>query len=1122
MKKIIGTLMLAAGLAVVAQGQTIFDNTAGSYSVGNLTNQNNWTALQNTETNGVPFPVGQSNQLGQVAFNVDNASWVDTVGTDSDFLTTTNGSFVYLNEASAGNADDQVWTTTMDFNFSIPDGGAAGIAMPNAEFFYVGLTASTTNGLSEFDRNDLCFVLRTRAENGRLDVNFQSGDQSDKRILQIKPENIGWAPEAVMDDGTAVTADYQTDDLRLIMTTRKTRNADTYTASAIITNLNTGFSFNGLELVGPTTNRVVESSYSTNFYNAADVKVAHGRSSQAYNDQIGGLIDIDIDALSVVTSSVPPAITAPSGVAASPYDAQVTFSWDSVAEAGSYDVFRSETSDSYGAALTNVTGTSLLDTTVVNDTTYYYVVQSVFPGLSNSTNSLEASGTPQAIFTGTLVDTNFIGYANADLAGQEGWKQVLGSSNNAFNVINSGTSDSAIDTVSTAANFSTNTGNAVYLDKLMDNLKNDAWEGSIDFVVSAEASSGTNVALISNQSVLAFGVTSDKDAPLILSGGANDQMALMSLLVRANGKLVALFGEDGNDADDTRLAVLIGNTETGWDPDNPAAPDLVSDPIRYSWKIRKTTVDGEYQATATLSNLVSGAFGDMQTIVPYSLKTKQTMYDSPASNFAMGHYYKAKLAADTELVNVTIQDMNVTHTADNLPEISAPGNVDTIGGDRSVSITWDVAYEADDYDVLFAETSGGDQITVAGGLTALTYLDSPRFNGVPGYYTVRANFPSDSDDSEEKEGTPIALITQINIDGLGSDSTLISSSVNLDQTTGLQTNVGNEVTYIDYSSTPFVTSSMGGWSAAPMYGLSQVNTIEPDITSAKGTTGYRIRQGGAQVINGTQSDHFEFTTAGTQAEALWYVKSTDFAEPSASIDLTVDTHTVVFANQISANDKPHRIAIRNGDTWYVSQTHLLSGTLAAPDQTTIANLYADAWAEVTITPGTWFTDPGTFDTSNNDSFTNVNAIGWFCVGITKWKPYQLIYSSSGSIPSYEYWAGNNGLTNGIDGATDDPDGDGKDNAWEYGLGGDPLDGNDVGALQVFAEEGGGFSYVHNELRDPNSGITYTVETTDDLVIGTLGTNTSVAGTANIDYYWKSVTNSIPADLDAKFIQLQVE
>lgn len=63
MKKIIGTLMLAAGLAVVAQGQTIFDNTAGSYSVGNLTNQNNWTALQNTETNGVPFPVGQSNQL---------------------------------------------------------------------------------------------------------------------------------------------------------------------------------------------------------------------------------------------------------------------------------------------------------------------------------------------------------------------------------------------------------------------------------------------------------------------------------------------------------------------------------------------------------------------------------------------------------------------------------------------------------------------------------------------------------------------------------------------------------------------------------------------------------------------------------------------------------------------------------------------------------------------------------------------------------------------------------------------------------------------------------------------------------------------------------------------------
>ena len=97
---------------------------------------------------------------------------------------------------------------------------------------------------------------------------------------------------------------------------------------------------------------------------------------------------------------VPPA---PSALTADAGNGLVALYWPSAPGATGYSILRSTTSGSgYVAIATNVTGpvcgslddtASFTDTTVVNDTTYYYAVQSANPN-GNSTNSVEAAATP--------------------------------------------------------------------------------------------------------------------------------------------------------------------------------------------------------------------------------------------------------------------------------------------------------------------------------------------------------------------------------------------------------------------------------------------------------------------------------------------------------------------------------------------------------------------------------------------------------------------------------------------------------------------------------------------------------------------------------------------------------
>lgn len=89
-------------------------------------------------------------------------------------------------------------------------------------------------------------------------------------------------------------------------------------------------------------------------------------------------------------------LAAPSGLSATPNNGQINLTWTAGAGAASYNIKRSTISGEE-TIITNVTGTSYLDTGLTNGTTYYYVVSAVNSS-GETPNSVQVSVIPGVIF----------------------------------------------------------------------------------------------------------------------------------------------------------------------------------------------------------------------------------------------------------------------------------------------------------------------------------------------------------------------------------------------------------------------------------------------------------------------------------------------------------------------------------------------------------------------------------------------------------------------------------------------------------------------------------------------------------------------------------------------------
>src|SRR5271163_3775761 len=94
-------------------------------------------------------------------------------------------------------------------------------------------------------------------------------------------------------------------------------------------------------------------------------------------------------------TAAPTAPAAPLNLTATGGNQQISLAWKASTGATSYNVKRATTNGGPYTTVSSPAGTSYTDTTVTNETTYYYVVTAVSAG-GESANSNQASATPSA------------------------------------------------------------------------------------------------------------------------------------------------------------------------------------------------------------------------------------------------------------------------------------------------------------------------------------------------------------------------------------------------------------------------------------------------------------------------------------------------------------------------------------------------------------------------------------------------------------------------------------------------------------------------------------------------------------------------------------------------------
>jgi hypothetical protein len=146
--------------------------------------------------------------------------------------------------------------------------------------------------------------------------------------------------------------------------------------------------------------------------------------------------------------------------------------------------------------------------------------------------------------------------------------------------------------------------------------------------------------------------------------------------------------------------------------------------------------------------------------------------------------------------------------------------------------------------------------------------------------------------------------------------------------------------------------------------------------------------------------------------------------------------------------------------------------------------------------------------TDGNSLTTDRRLHWFAV------------SSDNS--AFMRWHYDYGLAGADADESADPDSDGLNNLYEYGLGGVPTNGNDAGYIPVFGISGGQMEYAHVALADPNRGIDYIVETTTNLVSGTWTTGGVTTVTGSVDADFNLDTCTVPMDgRPEDFIRLRI-
>ena len=494
------------------------------------------------------------------------------------------------------------------------------------------------------------------------------------------------------------------------------------------------------------------------------------------------------------TPQVPAPLT-PTGLTATPGNAQVALSWTATSGATSYNVYRSTTSGGEGTtAIATSTTASYTNTGLTNGTKYYYTVAAVNAG-GTSAQSTEVNATPQV--PAPSAPTGLSATAgNAQVALT--WTASSGATS--YNIYRSTTSGG---------------------------------EGTTTYATSTTASyTDTSVT---------NGTTYYYTVAAVNAGGTSAQSTEVSATPSSGSQTITDYLNDWTIASShTANWTLDSSNPTYFSGDTSRATRTVDDTesIVYTFS-GITTFNAKvyiYQGPVTVATFwysTNNGSTWTQATVTYGSETAVT---------AGWGYYNVVPSANLPagVTNLKVQFTSGTGNAwdPQLSQISityagsgggsapgAPTGLTATSGNAQVALTWTASTGATSYNIYRSTTSGGEGTTAIATSTTASYTNTGLTNGTKYYYTVAAvNVSGTSAQSTEASATP-----QVPLPGT---PTGLAATAGSGQVALTWSSTSNAATYNVYRGT-----SAGGESTTPITtGLTGTSYTDTSVTN--GTTYY--------------------------------------------------------------------------------------------------------------------------------------------------------------------------------------------------------------------------------------------------------------------------------------------
>lgn len=458
------------------------------------------------------------------------------------------------------------------------------------------------------------------------------------------------------------------------------------------------------------------------------------------------------------TSATPNVLpSAPSSLTATGSNACVILSWPTATAATSYNVKRSRTSGTgYATVASGITSTSYTDGSLLNETTYYYVVTGV-NSKGESGNSPQASAMPVA----PPAAPTGLAATGSNAAVELSWNSSNGAAGyNVKRSITIGTGYSTIATGVASTNYSDTTvaNGATYY--YVVSAANAGGESANSTQVSATPTGPPTVA---PGSLTATGSNASAILQWTAATGATSYNVKRSL-TSGTGYTTVASAISGTTYTDTGLIngtayyyVVSGANGGGQGPNStetaatpvapPGAPTgLAANPGNATVALNWTASAGATSYNVKRSNTSGSGYALVASAVATTTYT-----DSSVSNGTTYYYVVTALNAGGQSANSTQASASPV-----LPP-NAPTALYLNAGNTQAALAWPSSSGATSYNVKRAVFSGGPYTIVASGSNATSYTDTGLVNGQPYYYVISAvNVGGESGNSLERSVLPNA------------------------------------------------------------------------------------------------------------------------------------------------------------------------------------------------------------------------------------------------------------------------------------------------------------------------------------------------------------------------------